>query len=328
MGRPGRRSASSRCAEVHEALSRPRRPTGLATRRLYDAGHNLPAPARLRWRVWGGGPSPTREHVHRRGGAPLMTGHRQEVPMWIVCPHALVRCHGDRRARSERRGADSGRGESGTDRRADRASADHPEARDEGDRPSRGHGSRDADRRRCSLHVLDLRRQGPGQVHPHPRGRPRRVPPRQPPQQQDAPQHRSARGHRAGRRCGVLALGSRTQLGVLLQGPEPRPLRLSLRHGSGGHARRQRHVRPDPGRAQGRPAEGGPRVLRDAGRFLHQGSPMDRPASSRSAWSRPSTSDPTTSCSTAPWAPSPATTRSRPRWGRPFDSTSAWAART
>ena len=148
------------------------------------------------------------------------------------CPHALVRCHGGRWARSERRGADSGRGESRTDRPADRASSDHPEARDEGDRPSRGHGSRDAARRRCSLHVLDLRRQGPGQVHPHPRGRPRRVPPRQPPRQQDAAQHRSARGHRARRRRGVLAHGARAQLGVLVQGAEPRPLCLSLRHGA------------------------------------------------------------------------------------------------
>ena len=34
----------------------------------------------------------------------------------------------------------------------------------------------------------------------------------------------------------------------------PGPLRLSLRHADGGRAHRQRHVRPDPGRAGRRPA--------------------------------------------------------------------------
>ena len=38
-----------------------------------------------------------------------------------------------------------------------------------------------------------------------------------------------------------------------------------------GDARRQRHVRPDPGRAAGGPASSRPRVLRDAGRLLHHG---------------------------------------------------------
>jgi nitrite reductase (NO-forming) len=52
-------------------------------------------------------------------------------------------------------------------------------------------------------------------------------------------------------------------------GAQPRPLRLPLRHGPGAHAHRQRHVRPHPRRAQGGPAQGRPRVLRDAGRVLH-----------------------------------------------------------
>ena len=50
----------------------------------------------------------------------------------------------------------------------------------------------------------------------------------------------------------------RATVAVHLQGAQPRPLRLPLRHRAGRHARRQRHVRPDPGRAAGGPAEGRP----------------------------------------------------------------------
>ena len=57
---------------------------------------------------------------------------------------------------------------------------------------------------------------------------------------------------------------------VHVQGAQPGPVRLPLRHRAGRHARRQRHVRPDPGRAAGGPAAGRPRVLRDAGRLLHR----------------------------------------------------------
>ena len=42
-------------------------------------------------------------------------------------------------------------------------------------------GGREAAGRRRGLHVLDVRRRRAGQVHPHPRGRPRRVSPRQSP---------------------------------------------------------------------------------------------------------------------------------------------------
>ena len=59
--------------------------------------------------------------------------------------------------------------------------------------------------------------------------------------------------------------------GLHLQGAEPRPLRLPLRDADGGAAHRQRHVRPDPGRARRGPAAGRPRVLRHAGRDLHRG---------------------------------------------------------
>ena len=41
---------------------------------------------------------------------------------------------------------------------------------------------------------------------------------------------------------------------VHVQGAEPGHLRLPLRDRAGRHARRQRHVRPDPGRAAGGPA--------------------------------------------------------------------------
>ena len=98
----------------------------------------------------------------------------------------------------------------------------------------------------------------PGQVHPHPRGRRGRVPSRQPSRQQESAQHRPARGQRPGRRRGGFADRAGPQLGVLVQGAEPRPVRLSLRDRAGRHACRQRHVRHDPGRAEGGPAEGRP----------------------------------------------------------------------
>ena len=41
---------------------------------------------------------------------------------------------------------------------------------------------------------------------------------------------------------------------VHVQGAQPGPVRLPLRHRAGRHARRQRHVRPHPRRAAGRPA--------------------------------------------------------------------------
>ena len=50
-----------------------------------------------------------------------------------------------------------------------------------------------------------------------------------------------------------------------------RPLRLSLRRPARRPAYLERHVRPDPGGAGRRPAAGGSRVLRDAGRDLYRG---------------------------------------------------------
>ena len=74
---------------------------------------------------------------------------------------------------------------------------------------------------------------------------------------------------------------------------EPGPLRLPLRDRAGRHAHRQRHVRHDPRRAEGRPAEGRPRVLRDAGRVLHEGHVRRAAGCSRSTWTRASTRSPT-----------------------------------
>ena len=74
------------------------------------------------------------------------------------------------------------------------------------------------------------------------------------------------------------------RIAVHVQGAQPGPVRLSLRHRAGGHARGQWHVRPDPGRAAGGPAAGGSRVLRDAGRLLHRGQvPRERAAALRHA---------------------------------------------
>ena len=70
------------------------------------------------------------------------------------------------------------------------------------------------------------------------------------------------------------AVATQTQPGqettFTFKAAQPRPVRLSLRHPDGGRSHRQRHVRLDPGGARRRPAHGGPRVLRDAGRALHQ----------------------------------------------------------
>ena len=117
--------------------------------------------------------------------------------------------------------------------------------------------------------------------------------------QQDAAQHRPARRHRSGRRRGVELHRAGPRIAVHLQGAQPGPLRLPLRDRAGRHAHRQRHVRPDPGRAAGGPAAGRPRVLRDAGRLLHHRQvPREGPCS-RSTWRRRSTRTRPTCCSTA-----------------------------
>mgnify|MGYP003694742207 CR=1 FL=1 len=110
-------------------------------------------------------------------------------------------------------------------------------------------GSRKADFRRRHLHVLDFRRHRARQLHPRAPGRHGGVPPQESPRQQDASQHRPARRHRSGRRRGVELHGAGTSVAVHLQGAQPGPVRLSLRHRARGHARGQRHVRPHPRRA-------------------------------------------------------------------------------
>jgi hypothetical protein len=50
---------------------------------------------------------------------------------------------------------------------------------------------------------LEVVEKDAGQLHPRAPGRHGRVPPEEPPGQQDAAQHRPARRHRPGRRCGV-----------------------------------------------------------------------------------------------------------------------------
>ena len=96
-----------------------------------------------------------------------------------------------------------------------------------------------------------------------------------------------------GRRRASSLHGAGAPVAVHVQGAEPGPLRLPLRDGAGRHAHRQRHVRPDPRRAGGGLAPGGPRVLRDAGRLLHARRRTARRACSRSTCRRPSTRDPT-----------------------------------
>ncbi len=55
-----------------------------------------------------------------------------------------------------------------------------------------------------------------------------------------------------------LQVGSGRRQAGRLQGPRTRRLCLSLRDANGSAPHRQRHVRPDPGRARGRPAAGRP----------------------------------------------------------------------
>jgi nitrite reductase (NO-forming) len=71
------------------------------------------------------------------------------------------------------------------------------------------------------------------------------------PDSEDAPQHRPARRHRSRWRRGVELHRAGPCLALHLQGAQRRPVRLPLRHRAGRHARGQRHVRPDPGRAAG-----------------------------------------------------------------------------
>ena len=199
---------------------------------------------------------------------------------------------------------------------------------DQGHRPSGSPRAGGAARRRRALHLLDLRRTRARQVHPRPRGRRGRDPSRQPPRQQESAQHRPARGQRPGRRRGGFADRARPQLGLLVQGAEPRAVRLSLRDRAGRHAHRQRHVRHDPGRAEGGPAEGRPRVLRHAGRVLHSGRKRRTGPAAVQHGRRRSTRSRSTSCSTGRSARRSATRRSPPRSARRCGCSSATAGRT
>ncbi len=163
------------------------------------------------------------------------------------------------------------RGKGRAHRRAECAAADQAQALDEGHGGARGGRGGEAHGRWRGLSFLDVRRRGARTFHPRARGRPRGVSSEESSELEDAAQYRPARGHRARRRRGIVIHGARTQVAVFFQGDQPRALRLSLRDRAGRHARRERHVWPHPCRAEGRPAGGGPRVLRDAGGILHAG---------------------------------------------------------
>ncbi len=80
---------------------------------------------------------------------------------------------------------------------------------------------------------------------------------------------RPARGDRRARRRRRHAGRAGPVEDGALQGAEPRPVRVPLRHALGAASHLGRHVRPDPGRARRRARAGGSRVLRHAGRPLH-----------------------------------------------------------
>ena len=126
---------------------------------------------------------------------------------------------------------------------------------DQGHRQARGPGGRQAPGRRRRLHVLDVRRIG-ARASSSASARATRS------------SSTSATTRRA--RCRTTSTCTRSpgpgggaaasftapgpHVDVLVQGAQPRPLRLPLRHGAGRHAHRQRHVRPDPRRAERGPA--------------------------------------------------------------------------
>ena len=121
------------------------------------------------------------------------------------------------------------------------------------------------------------------------------------PTEQDAAQHRPARGDRPGRRRGEASRRPGHQSQFTFKALNPGPLRLPLRHGAGGHAHRQRDVRADPGRAEGRLRRSIHEFYVMQGEFYTHGKtakPGCRPSTCR----RRSTRSPTTWSSTARWA--------------------------
>ena len=146
-----------------------------------------------------------------------------------------------------------GTGGRGPDRRAERAAADHAQARDQGHRPARGEGGDEAPGRRRRVHVLDLRRQrarasssacaratwssSTCTTTPTTRCRTTSTCTRSP-------------GPGGGAASSFTAPGHTSMFSF--KALNPGPVRLPLRDRAGRHAHRQRHVRPDPRRAEGR----------------------------------------------------------------------------
>ena len=120
------------------------------------------------------------------------------------------------------------------------------------------------------LPLLDLQPQGPGSFRPRARGRHRRGAAQEPRRQHADAQRGLPRRDRTGRRRQGDRRGTGRIARLRFHRHQSRALRLPLRGADGGAAHRQRHVRPDPGRAGGRTAQGRSRVLRDAGRDLHR----------------------------------------------------------
>ena len=149
----------------------------------------------------------------------------------------------------------------------------------------------------------------PGPVHSRARRRSGRDAVQQSSRQHGRAQHRLSRRHRARRRWRGFVRRARPQRHVHLAGHARRSLSLSLRRGAGGHAPRQRHVRPDPGRAEAGHAQGRQGILHRAGRVLHHRRLRRAAASSSSTWPRRCASSPSTWCSTVAWAHSWARTR-------------------
>ena len=144
------------------------------------------------------------------------------------------------------------------------ASTDSP-ARHQGVARRRGQGAHQGPGGRRQLYLLDLWRRCSGPIHSRPRRRPGADAIEQSPRQLGCAQHRFSRCHRARRRRRSLVRCSWPQRHLHLARDARGSLSLSLRRGARGHAPRQWHVWPDPGRTQ----EGMPKVDKEF--FIVQG---------------------------------------------------------
>ena len=195
------------------------------------------------------------------------------------CSNVHRRRHPRRGWARTRIGAACGRG--GPDATSARSATG--QSRSPGDRArlARDDRSRGAPRQRRHVQLLDVQRDraravrpGPGRRHRQHQAQERKI-------ERELPLAELPRRQRPRRRrIDPGAAGRRA--GIPVEGDASRPLRLSLHDSARPDPHRQRDVRAHPRRARGWSAEGGSRVLRDAGGVLYSGPhPGSRPSGLR-----------------------------------------------